>query len=58
MDWSEKAAIVGIGKTEYVKGTQRTAVDMMLAAARDALEDAGLTPRDVDGMVPPPALLK
>ncbi len=56
MDWSEKAAIVGIGETEYVKGTQRTAVDMMLAAARDALEDAGLTPRDVDGMVPPPVI--
>lgn len=56
MKWSDEAAIVGIGETEYVKGTKRTAVDMMLDASRRAIQDAGLTPGDIDGMVPPPVI--
>ena len=54
MGFSEKAAIVGVAETEYVKGTERTAVDMMLQAARDAIYEAGLKPEDVDGLCPPP----
>jgi len=30
MSFSDKSAIVGIGQTEYVKGTEKTAVGMML----------------------------
>ena len=56
MNWNSKAAIVGIGETDYTKGTQRTAVDLMLDAARRAIEDAGLSPSDIDGMVPPPVI--
>lgn len=56
MNWSDEAAIVGIGETEYVKGTKRTAVDMMLEASRRAIQDAGLTPGDIDGMAPPPVI--
>ncbi|MEK9869445.1 MAG: thiolase family protein [Gammaproteobacteria bacterium] len=56
MNWNSKAAIVGIGETDYTKGTQRTAVDLMLDAARRAIDDAGLSPRDIDGMVPPPVI--
>ncbi|MBV1883975.1 MAG: hypothetical protein KUG82_20215, partial [Pseudomonadales bacterium] len=54
MGFSNKAAIVGVAETEYVKGTERTAVDMMLQAARDAIYEAGLKPEDVDGLCPPP----
>ncbi len=54
MNFSDKAAIVGIGETDYVKGASETAVGMMLEAARDAIADAGLKPSDMDGMIPPP----
>ena len=53
MTFSDKAAITGVGETDYVKGTERTAVDMMLEASRRAIADAGLRPSDIDGMVPP-----
>lgn len=56
MNWSDQAAIVGIGETIYSKGTHRTAVDLMLEAARVAIADAGMTPKDIDGIIPPPVI--
>ena len=54
MSFSDKSAIVGIGQTKYVKGTDKTAVHMMLEASISAIADAGLKPSDIDGMVTPP----
>src|SRR3546814_5387907 len=57
-DWSSDVCssdlITGVGQTDFVKGTERTAVEMMLTASRRAIADAGLKPSDIDGMVPPP----
>jgi acetyl-CoA acetyltransferase len=47
---SGAAAIAGIGATEFSKDSGRSELKLAVEAARAALEDAGLTPADVDGM--------
>jgi acetyl-CoA acetyltransferase len=44
-------AIAGIGATEFSKDSGRSELKLAVEAARAALDDAGLTPGDVDGMV-------
>ena len=43
------AAVVGIGRTPFVRKSGRSTLAMASEAARDALRDCGLTPNDVDG---------
>ena len=45
-----EVAIVGIGQTAYAKALPGTAWDLALEAVLGALADAGLEPRDVDGI--------
>lgn len=54
---SGRAAIVGIGETDYVRGSDRSILQMVLAASMDAIRDAGLTPADIDGIIPPPGFV-
>lgn len=47
-------AIVGVGETEFFRGTDLSPLELMLQASTAALADAGMTPDDVDGIIPPP----
>ncbi|WP_405804440.1 lipid-transfer protein [Streptomyces sp. NBC_01187] len=46
-----RAAIVGIGATEFSKDSGRSELKLAVEAVQAALEDAGLAPDDVDGLV-------
>lgn len=45
-----RAAVVGIGATEFSKQSGRTPLQLAAEAVQDALQDAGLAPDDVDGL--------
>ncbi len=51
MSIRNKAAIVGIGQTEFSKDSGRSTLHMALEAILQALADAGLEPKEVDGIV-------
>jgi acetyl-CoA acetyltransferase len=48
---TNKAAIVGIGATEFSKNSRRSELRLAVEAIGAALEDAGLEPPEIDGMV-------
>src|SRR5580693_3173900 len=47
----DKYAIVGVGETTYTRGSGMTTRALGTWAVRNAIEDAGLKPSDVDGML-------
>lgn len=51
MSFAGRTAIAGIGATEFSKKSGRTPLQLALEAVKDALDDAGLAPGDVDGLV-------
>jgi acetyl-CoA acetyltransferase len=50
-DLKGKAAIVGIAMTEFSKDSKRSELYMTCQCIKAALDDAGLTPEDIDGLV-------
>ena len=48
---ADKAAIVGIGATDFSKDSGRSELRLAAEAVRSAVADAGLRPEDVDGLV-------
>ncbi|MGA6156908.1 lipid-transfer protein [Stenotrophomonas sp. NPDC087984] len=46
-----RAAVVGIGATEFSKDSGRSELKLAVEAVQAALDDAGLAPADVDGLV-------
>ncbi|MFF5582739.1 lipid-transfer protein [Streptomyces hygroscopicus] len=46
-----RAAIIGIGATEFSKDSGRSELKLAVEAVRAAVDDAGLAPADVDGLV-------
>jgi acetyl-CoA acetyltransferase len=55
---SDRACIVGIGETAYCRapGSGKSQLGIQLEASLAALADAGLTPKQVDGVMPFPNL--
>src|SRR5688572_28788193 len=47
----DRYAIVGIGQTEFSKDSGRTTRALGVEAVKQAIEDAGLRPDEVDGMM-------
>jgi acetyl-CoA acetyltransferase len=52
MTLKRRAAISGIGETAYTRGTSHTDLELQFQASLAAIEDAGLTPKDIDGVIP------
>jgi acetyl-CoA acetyltransferase len=46
-----KAAIVGVGQTEFSKNSGRSELQLAAEAVKAAVDDAGLTSADIDGLV-------
>lgn len=46
-----EAAIAGIGQTEFSKSSGRSELQLAAECAKAALDDAGIAPADVDGMI-------
>ena len=57
MTMSGTTAIVGIGETEYLRGAEPSVPELILGASMQAISDAGLTPSDIDGVIPPPGFI-
>ena len=47
----DATAVTGVGETRYQRGTEKSALRLTLEASLAAIGDAGLTPRDIDGVI-------
>ena len=52
MSLSDKACVSGVGETKYARGLTRSALELQLEASLKAIADAGLDPKDIDGVIP------
>ena len=52
MSLRDKVAVTGIGETVYRRGATRSSTGLQLEAALLAIADAGLAPREIDGIIP------
>ena len=52
MSLRDKSCVTGIGETAYVRGSSRTAFELQIESSLKAIGDAGLNPKDIDGVIP------
>ena len=52
MTLRDKACVSGIGETRYLRGSTKTAFELQIESSLNAIGDAGLTPKDIDGVIP------
>ena len=52
MTLRDKACVSGIGETAYMRGSTKTAFELQIESSLNAIGDAGLTPKEIDGVIP------
>ena len=52
MSLRDKACVSGIGETAYTRGSAKTAFELQIESSLKAIGDAGLDPKDIDGVIP------
>ena len=52
MTLRDKACVTGIGETAYMRGSTKTAFELQIESSLKAIADAGLSPREIDGVIP------
>lgn len=52
MSLKEKAAITGVGETKYTRMSGKSVLALQLEASLNAIADAGLSPKEIDGIIP------
>ena len=52
MTLRDRACVSGVGETAYVRGSPHTAFELQVESSLKAIADAGLTPKDIDGIIP------
>jgi hypothetical protein len=51
MSLRDKGATTGVGETAYTRNSGRSVVALQMQASLAAIADAGLTPKDIDGVI-------
>ena len=49
--YKDMACIIGVGETAYTRGTEKTSLELQLEAIVAACDDAGISPKEIDGYV-------
>ncbi len=52
MSLREVGAVTGVGETAYSRDSGRSVLALQLEASLNAIRDAGLDPKDIDGIIP------
>lgn len=52
MSLNGKGAVTGIGETDYMRGSPKSSFELQIEASLKAIADAGLSPKDIDGIIP------
>jgi len=48
----DKACVTGVGETTYMRGSTQSAFELQIEASLKAIADAGLDPKQIDGVIP------
>ena len=52
MSLRDQACVTGVGETAYMRGSTSSAFELQIESSLKAIADAGLTPRQIDGIIP------